>query len=122
LDGVARDAYRGHMEQLVARVLWKSESKFSVLLKIPWFQSKKREDFLQKLKAKTPVVFVKSKTGLKETISTVGHEEELDNIIFMGNCVTISSFSQPCRNALSVVISSSSQDNTQWMFYIPAAY
>jgi hypothetical protein len=50
-------------------------------------------------------MFAKRKTGLKETISIVRQEEELDKICFMGK-ENSSSFSQPCRKTPSVVISS----------------
>jgi hypothetical protein len=125
LDDVVRDVYRGDMELMVPRVLWKSESTFLVLLKISWlqrFKSKNGEDLLQKLKSKTHLMLAKTRAGLKETISIVGQEEELDKICFMGKDVNSSSFSQPRRKTLYVVISSSPHNNTQRMFNMPAAY
>jgi hypothetical protein len=53
LYDMVRDAYEGHIEHMVPRVLWKSESTFSLLLKISWlqrFESKNGEDLLPKLK------------------------------------------------------------------------
>jgi hypothetical protein len=53
LDDVVCDAYRGHTKHMVPRVLSKSESTFSVLLKIAWlqrFESKNVNDLLQKMK------------------------------------------------------------------------
>jgi hypothetical protein len=44
------------------------------------FESKNGEDFLKRSKSKTSLTFAKSKTGLKETISIVGQEQELDKI------------------------------------------
>jgi hypothetical protein len=84
--------------------------------------SKNGEDLLQKLKSKTPLMFAKRKIGLKEKISIVGQEEELENICFMGKDVNSSSFSQPHRKHIYVVISSSPHNNTQIMFYMPAGY
>jgi hypothetical protein len=95
---------------MVPRVLCKSESTFSVLLKISWLQRleiKNGEDLLQTLKYKTPLMFAKRKTGLKETMSIVGQEAELDKICFMGKDVNGYSFSQPRRKTLYVVIISS---------------
>jgi hypothetical protein len=66
------------------------------LLKKSWLQRFERnngEDVLQELKSKTPLMFAKRKTGLKETISIVEQEEELEKICFMENDVNISSFS-----------------------------
>jgi hypothetical protein len=95
LYDVVCDVYKGHTELMVPRVLWTSESTFLVLLNISWlqrFKSKNGDILLQKLKSKTPLMFAKRRAGLKETISIVGQEEELDKICFMGKDVNSYSF------------------------------
>jgi hypothetical protein len=67
-------------------------------------------------------MFAKTKTGLKEKISIVGQEEDLDKLCFMGKDVNISSFHSHPEKTISVVISIFPHNNTQRIFYLPSAY
>jgi hypothetical protein len=106
LDDVVHDVYRGHTKLMVPRVLWKYESTFSLLLKISWLKVRKQEwrRFATKVEVKNTYYVCKKENRFEGDNFNSWTRRGVGKICFMGKYVNSSSFSQPRRKTLSVVI------------------